>query len=161
MKPWENEPDDLEWVDEATGYTCAVIRMTRGGHLNGYVRLPEGHPLHGIEYDADLPPALKPIGDVEMEAPIGKRGAIDALLIAWRGEMHAGDLFNVHGSVTYSGELRSREGFWYGFDCAHAGDLCPIYAQRYSELDGGTYRDLAYVQQECRSLALQLFRLAG
>jgi hypothetical protein len=40
----------VEWTDEATGLTCIVKRSAVMGFLCGYVCVPKGHPLHGIEY---------------------------------------------------------------------------------------------------------------
>ena len=49
--PWKDEPDELRWIDEETGYECYISRRnTLGGSLCGFVVLPEGHPL----YDKDL-----------------------------------------------------------------------------------------------------------
>ena len=39
----------------------------------------------------------------------------------------------VHGGITYSGKLTGEEGYWLGFDCAHAGDLQPAYDSSYIE----------------------------
>lgn len=56
--------------------------------------------------------------------------------------------------------------WWFGFDCAHAGDLCPkiestlkmIGHQQIKLPDDYTdkYRNLAYVEDECKLLAKQL-----
>lgn len=67
-------------------------------------------------------------------------------------------LIDVHGGLTYSeqgvGEL---EGLWvFGFDCAHAGDLCPVTAEKYGDRGHETYRDFEYVKRETESLARQL-----
>lgn len=43
--------------------------------------------------------------------------------------------------------------WWIGFDCAHAGDLVPIWADRHRD---ATYRDIQYVQEQCAHLAIQL-----
>lgn len=76
---------EREW--QAHGLDCAVI-FVRQSHRCGYVRIPEGHPFHGIDND---------------------EGLVD-----------------VHGGVTWAGELKHAEarleGFWLGFDCAHLGD---------------------------------------
>jgi transposase InsO family protein len=56
-RPWEHEPDNEEWVDQDTGYKCTVRRHGMLGHLNGYVAIPKGHPLHGADYnkvDSDM-----------------------------------------------------------------------------------------------------------
>lgn len=55
--PWQDEPDKVQWVDEATGYDCLIVR-NHGGALCGYVGVPEGHPYHGVGYSgcAQKPP---------------------------------------------------------------------------------------------------------
>ena len=46
---WVNEPDFLEFEDR--GYKCIVSRITEaGGHLCGYITLPENHPWRKQEY---------------------------------------------------------------------------------------------------------------
>ena len=156
MNAWENEPNELGWTDKKTGYECLILRMRDAGHLCGYVRLPEGHPLYGVGYSAEFPELLKSLAEVEMNSPVGKRGAINVFFMALRGSMSVGDLFDVHGSITFSGRMRNREGFWYGFDCAHAGDLQPESAKRYGFDPEGVYRDIEYVKTECTRLAAQL-----
>jgi hypothetical protein len=53
-----------------------------------------------------------------------------------------------HGGLTYAD---SDESSWkIGFDCAHAGDLCPNLPTNYG---GGIYRDLEFVKSECKKLA--------
>ena len=47
-KPWETEPDFLEFVDEDTGYKCFIQRHPELKHLCGYVELPKEHKLYGI-----------------------------------------------------------------------------------------------------------------
>ena len=48
--PWKDEPDELRWVDEETGYECYIRRNNMvGGILLGYVVLPEGHPLYDVD----------------------------------------------------------------------------------------------------------------
>lgn len=68
---------------------------------------------------------------------------------------------DVHGGLTYSsdsGPGQEPDGFWwFGFDCAHAGDLAPGMAT----ILKGTYRNLAYVQDECAKLAKQLYELSN
>ncbi len=48
--PWDNEPDDAQWIDAATGYPCWAKR-THWGTWCGYVSVPRSHPLWGKEYD--------------------------------------------------------------------------------------------------------------
>lgn len=64
--------------------------------------------------------------------------------------------FFVHGSLTFSGTLRSDlPGWWFGFDCAHSGDFCPgrgLHVFGCPE----AYKDFAFAVAECRELAAQL-----
>lgn len=50
--------------------------------------------------------------------------------------------------------------WWFGFDCAHSGDMSPGY--RLARLHGRheVYRDVGYVSQQCESLARQLKNFA-
>ena len=64
----------------------------------------------------------------------------------------------VHGGLTWSAEIRGRDGWWIGFDCAHAYDMVPGLGallgprpEGYSE-----YRDVFYVRGEVNSLAWQV-----
>jgi hypothetical protein len=51
--------------------------------------------------------------------------------------------------------------WWFGFDCAHYGDLSPSYDSKYRGHDElAVYRDLGYVERECANLAAQLAALA-
>jgi hypothetical protein len=71
----------------------------------------------------------------------------------WHGRDYPNLDVDVHGGLTYSnaaypgGEF---DGWWFGFDCAHGGDLTPKYPS------DGVYRDFEYVKAECESLAKQL-----
>ena len=60
---------------------------------------------------------------------------------------------SVHGGVSFAGRLRSREGYWIGFDCAHAGDAMPT-------LDGRMIGDRVWtvdeVAEEVEQLAAQV-----
>lgn len=53
--------------------------------------------------------------------------------------------------------------WWFGFDCAHAWDICPgiDYTRTAGtrSLSDSTYRDVAYVTKECEGLAAQLQEL--
>lgn len=158
--PWTSEPDDLRFTDEATGYDCHIVRVKHSGHLCGYVRIPEGHPLHGVSYSESVPPALAEHIERVKNGPVGKRGVIDILCLALGdGDMSAGALFNVHGGITYSAQ--EDDGYWYGFDCAHCDDLCPASRYAFEFGERGEYRDIEYVKGECASLAAQLHRLAA
>lgn len=72
---------------------------------------------------------------------------------------------SVHGGLTFS-EAADHTGFatgtewWFGFDCAHAGDGMMYYTP--SELRGQEpVRTLEFVEQECESMARQLSEKSG
>lgn len=141
---WDSEPDKVQWQDEATKLPCLAVRNPRGGNWCGYVGLAEGHPLHGKHYDDD------------------------------------GVSVDVHGGLTFSdfcadtddeskrichvpGDGEPKHVWWLGFDCAHCDDFSP--QDKMHERDKGypftltygeRYRTLAYVKQQCESLAGQL-----
>lgn len=61
---------------------------------------------------------------------------------------------HVHGGLTYSDE---GEGGWViGFDCSHAGDLCPAFPHF-----DGVYRTKQYVIEECEKLAEEVSKFSG
>lgn len=72
-----------------------------------------------------------------------------------------------HGGLNHSAKAGPYDEWWFGFDCAHAGDLVPglipflmqvaarlpAFMDHLTEL---TYCDLGYVKQDCEHLAAQL-----
>ncbi len=132
----DGECDKAQWTDAATGLVCLAKRHHSFGHWCGYVGVDNAHPWHGKGYD-DLP--------------------------------HYGPA--VHGGVTYAAaceagppeqtichipEPGQPDGlWWFGFDCAHSGDLSPGMSACYSFI-GGHYRDFNYVQAECARMARQI-----
>lgn len=149
---------ESEGVAHGLSWACVATRM---GHRCGYVRVPEGHPLHGLEYDVPVPGATwQELENVE----VGKRGTIP-LLCADRNEApRLGVLLDVHGSVTFTGDLGGygKDGWWIGFDCNHSGDapdpaLMDEDAQRVGRFrNDGAVRDREYVEAECVRLAEQV-----
>lgn len=153
--PWQSEPDEL--VFEHNNLTCLVLRGPFGA-LNGYVQLPESHPWHGKSYGDSV---VYRDGALEREGhevnPIALLAG--AIKIDTEAKTAPIDLLvDVHGGLTFSGELRNRHGFWFGFDCAHAGDMCPKHGDRFC---GDEYRDLDYVKRQVIRLADQLGVTAG
>ena len=136
--PWQDEPDKVQWQDEATGLPCLAVRVPDTGHWCGYVGVSGGHPLFHVSYqDYDR---------------------VDV---------------RVHGGLTFSDACshgpedraichvpepgQSDDVWWFGFDCAHHMDFGPgmtIHGVR-----NGDYRTLAYVKEQCASLAAQLNNL--
>jgi hypothetical protein len=61
---------------------------------------------------------------------------------------------DVHGGLTYSD--KGENGWIVGFDCAHAGDLCPAFP--YFD---GIYRTKVFVISECLKLAEEVSKFSG
>lgn len=150
---WTTEPDRKDW--EAHGLKCAIRRVRDAGHLCGYVGIPKEHPLHGVGY-YDECPALEPLREQVRYAPNDEGISPEMAL-------------EVHGGITYSDNHVAGgkpDGlWWFGFDCAHSGDLSPGLqshlrdAGAFTSLLGGEYRDMAYVTRETENLAKQLCSL--
>lgn len=137
--PWNkgmghNELERI-WTTKA-GYP-AICVMVRGSHRCGYVGLPPDHTLHKISYEECR-------YDIEVHGGITFSGALS-------------------GVMTYQGTpVRSLETvFWYGFDCAHSGDLVRGLPDELRALYNlgpprGIERTVDYVVAECEKLAAQL-----
>lgn len=146
--PWDDEPDKAQWVDEATGLDCLIVR-NRLGALCGYVGLPPGHRLHGVDYY-----------DAEDAADLHVHGG---LTFADRCQEGAED---GPGVCHVPEPGRPAEVWWLGFDCAHAGDLSPglqedlakagVDTSWRSGMFADVYRDFGYVQGQVTDLARQL-----
>lgn len=152
---YETEND---WTTKA-GYRAVCLMVNDGSHRCGYVEIPADHPLHGVEYGTEHPLLV-----LSEDEPIGKRGVIDVFLRAARDSDEQGETpalyFNVHGGITFSrfakeGYPVESNGWWYGFDCAHAGDASGGYRH-----PGDVFRSQEYVEAECEALAEQLAAVA-
>lgn len=51
VRPWENEPDHAEWIQEPSGYKCRIRRNEGTGTLCGYVGIPKEHRFWGVNYE--------------------------------------------------------------------------------------------------------------
>lgn len=130
--PWSEEADKMQWQDKATGLPC-LIHRNYAGSLCGYVGVAAGHPYYKEYY----------------------------------GEANVEEKISVHGGLTYSGFCQDEKDgichipekgepdkvWWFGFDCAHAGDLSPRIP---TMMPHETYKDVAYVKKEVGNLAKQL-----
>lgn len=144
--PWQNEPDDKDWVDPATMLDCKILRGPFGA-LCGYVGVPKEHPAYGMSYSFYIE------GYVDENVEWWRRH------ITHRVEYKIMDI-DVHGGLTFSGPHTDSDLHWFGFDCSHAFDFTP------GLLDGETlqhirmkdeiYRDIEYVTTQVESLAKQL-----
>jgi len=154
----------IEIKGKYKGFNYIVIAQPMG-YRCGYVEIPKGHTLYGLDYSAQLPITFKEIS----KQSIGKRGII-SVLCAQRlkkdDKVSMDLLFNVHGGITFSGEFKKGKGWWIGFDCAHAGDGrdISIMDKRHKEMnekchldfDGDVIRIKKYVEKECKSLINQI-----
>jgi hypothetical protein len=153
--PWQDEPDKVQWVDEATGLDCLAVRHPTLGHWCGYVGVPPEHPWHGRDYgDGD-----DGTDRYDDSAPVMAT--------------------DVHGGLTYAAGCqedrpesegvchvpapgRPENVWWFGFDCAHLGDVSPAMDARERERGDGlidptaTYKTLDYVKRETARLAAQI-----
>lgn len=173
--PWQNEPDRLQWVDKATGLTCLALRGPVGSFC-GYVGVPETHPAYEITYDGT------PVTEheewrkqsrkyIRENSPNFEKLDFPKMPDVIPGIGEAIEKITVHGGLTYSGFWPDKvPGLWFfGFDCAHSGDLCPgmVATLKRINIDEGTtrredyhsgdkYCTIEYVQAECTELAAQL-----
>lgn len=164
--PWDDEPDKVVWVDDATQLDCMIVR-NRMGALCGYVGVTPAHPWHGLGYGSCAEGCLTvDVDATEYVEGCGYEHAVDAKL-----EVHGGITFAAacHGVVCHKHDDESAgPTWWFGFDCAHAWDVMPAMAARERALGLGplsgendVYRDMDYVIGECESLALQLTAVAS
>jgi hypothetical protein len=156
--PWENEPDKIQWTDGETGLPCLAVRQPEWGHWCGYVGVSSSHPWHRKDYGA-CALATKCKDDYCQHSP--------------------GYILEAHGGITYANECADgpeeravchvpKEGepddiWWFGFDCAHYGDVLPGRAADpvYKAMnDCGMYRSLRYVQANCARIAEKLVEVA-
>jgi hypothetical protein len=163
--PWSSEPDKMQWLDDATDLDCLIVRGSMGA-LCGYVGVPPEHPWHGKGYSECLK---------------------DDCTEEWCYEHSPNAGVRVHGGLTFASACsesedpsrwichvplpgRPHDVWWFGFDCAHSGDLT-LYDVAKAQAENNRYpwtlrpedeyRDIAYVQGEVTRLARQLAAVAG
>ncbi len=127
---WHDEPDKIQWPDEATGYACLMVRHPRYGHWCGYVGVPAGHPFHGDDPLEEVAPS----NAVECHHGLNYGSACAGIVCHVRD---AGD----------------PEVWWLGFDCAHFEDRSP--GTDMPPFEWEIYRDVSYVKAECANIAAQ------
>lgn len=159
--PWQHEPDTKNWTDPVTGYKCHIARNPVGS-LCGYVQIPKDHPWHGRDYDGET-------DEEDNRDPNSPNAQLDT---------HHG----LTWSENYPGGLDEPEdlnGWWFGFDCSHMGDISPQLEALHQKLAAedprvqkiledkqasyerfpemrATYKTIEYVENECANLAKQL-----
>lgn len=133
--PWIEEPDMMQWEDEATGLPCLMHRHPGTGSWCGYVGVREGHPHYRKHYD-------------ELDL-----------------EVHGGLTYSdeCNGEICHE-TPEPDDVWWLGFDCVHLGDFAPLHDVVYMKIgcrEDYQYRDMTYVKSECEKLALQLYNLTS
>lgn len=142
--PWCDEPDHVEF--RHNGVPCILHRNDMGAWC-GYAAVEPRHPWHGQDYTGHYDDET----DEYVESPASSA--------------------NVHGGLTYADKCQGNichvaqpgepdDVWWFGFDCAHSGDLVLGMDQAYRATGlgerGGSYRSLAYVRAETIRLADQI-----
>lgn len=165
----------IEREFEYAGYKC-VVTFGNMGHRCGYVGIPGTHPLYGDDYGNYLDIKKSDIGDREVSGIFPLLGA--CLDDDERIKIEA--YFQCHGGITYSGGGKHSDYpiesdlWWFGFDCAHAGDRkdlqlayekfpsmkeslkCQMEIENMYPIEDGVLRTEEYVADECKKLAEQL-----
>ena len=160
---WQDFIAQLEdrYEFEHAGLKCLILRSPDWGHLCGYVGITEGHPWFEKECNQCL------IGCKGQRKELGECLTWDC---TWEEEHPSPQsLIEVHGGLTFSGlgdgEWRPAGYWWFGFDCAHAGDLIPEMAEQMAELFPDSllrpevYKDMKYVIGQTKCLAEQLAKV--
>jgi hypothetical protein len=132
--PWQEEPDEVQWTDAATGLPCVACRHDVTGTWCGYVGVSAAHPWHGREADA-------------LPTPVD----------AHRGLTFSGlrDNDTAHADWWWFG-------FHTMYTLDYAPGLMPYRAAHRTRPPGHTvYRSLDYVRTECARLAGQLVNEGG
>lgn len=137
---WDNEPDKAQFIDEATGLPCLIVRVDWSGHLCGYVGVSEGHPT----FEKDLSRWDDGLPSLEVHGGITFGDFCQETKSECRGVCHKVE------------EGENDRVWWHGFDCHHSGDWGPALEQRLGYGGYARYRNFDYVKGECQSLARQL-----
>lgn len=137
---WHEEPDRIEWRFSGPPRLACLIVRGPSGALCGYVGVPPGHPLHGKDYSR--------CPDFDTHCGLTYAASCDE-----------------GGHICHAPQPgESPDVWWLGFDCAHAGDVCPAHlatdrAHGFRE-EYESYKDVRFVRGLVESLAAQLARVA-
>ena len=142
--PWSHEPNETEW--EAYDLPCCIIRDSWSGHLCGYVGVPKGHPFYGKDYSLEIL-VFSETGTGYFLPKVG-----------WCTSEYFSLPFSAHGGLTFAEKGKDNDFWWFGFDCAHKGDLQPkmVDANVIPLNPNDVYRDWNYVISETNALAKAL-----
>jgi hypothetical protein len=156
---WHDEPDLLNYTTDE-GFDAAIVRVSHSGALCGYVGVSDSHPLYGKDYGHEVKPTEE---QMSRKVDIDNVSVISLFCAALSESDPANGarldiLIDVHGGMTYADKGRANLGenpkrWYFGFDCAHSGDLCPAMDRYFTD---GTYRDIEYVKANVARLSKQL-----
>jgi len=139
--PWQAEPDKIQYVDNATGMPCLIVRNTLGS-LCGYVGVSKDHPFFKKGYN---------------DCDVTVHGGLTFADTCAEDE---------HGICHLVEEGEDDLVWWLGFDCAHLNDMSPGMRATDAKigiprgiLEFGIYKDVPYVVRECSRLAKQLMEV--
>ena len=148
MKKINNSIIEKEWVTKS-GHNAKVLFLEMG-HRCGYIEVTKDSFLFGKEYSYysfNLDDISK-----EMIENIEKYKSINNI--------------EVHGGLTYAGNLLNDGSHWFGFDCAHCDDKRDIeklkeyyHDSKYTEIfdfKDSTIKNLEFCMNECESLSEQI-----
>jgi hypothetical protein len=130
----KDEPDFYAW--KSNQLFCIIVRIIPYGNLNGYVIIPNNHPLYGDEGKS-----LYVHGGVTLSESISN----------W----HGGDV-NIHLFLSKLSHIINNDVWVFGFDTMHLGDALP---DGEIENEYVTYRNFTYVLHEVTKLAEQVDEL--
>lgn len=155
--PWDCEVDKAAWTDSATGLPCIIRRDPQGGHLCGFVGLPIGHPLFGFRADTIPATVIWVHGGINYAEPCDQSKPHEISICHVAGH-HPRETFTQRPTDLPITE--ADDAWWFGFSCDQVTDEIPgnqehaAQAQRLGLKQ--TYRDEAFVFEQCTSLAAQL-----
>jgi hypothetical protein len=137
--PWDGEPDREEFI--FLGLPCIAVRNKLGAWC-GYVGIPNNHPLRDKSYNQ--------LYDMEVDINI-----------------HGGLTFSDYGTFPMNhSQLEHKATWYYGFDCAHSGDLVPSMLAlnvKFGIPTGFSFHEsyctFDYCKSQIKSLARQLREL--
>jgi hypothetical protein len=152
--PWDNEPDRIEFTH--VGFACLIVR-NHTGTLCGYVGVPEDHPCYKKDYsevDVDVHGGLTFAAACQVDGPIchiPEPGMTDNV---WWFGFDTGHFMDISPSM-----------LWMEQTYTELGEIADAREKRHEEFNQvfghndpmkETYKDIAYVTGEVKSLAEQL-----
>jgi hypothetical protein len=136
---WDSEPDKVQWPDPTTGLPCLAVRNPVGCWC-GYVAVSEAHPWFEKHYTDKL-------------VQIDCHNELTFSNFCVHNDKE-------HGICHMPDQGEPERVWWFGFDCAHSGDLMPAIEAKLGGLISliypDTYKNLAYVRKGCTEIAWQL-----